>query len=494
MRTCAWILILLFAGLPLLGLISPVNETADVNYEGFLDSSGLGIAQHDALTELDLGISTSQVSGRSAGTQFNNSAGGNSEDIGHAIVVDSNGNAYVTGFFKQIATFGSTSVTSYGGTDIFVAKLTPTGTWDWVTKAGSTSDDESKDIEIDSNGDLTITGYCSGNSTFGTIDLTCDASYQDIIVAKINQTGSWQWAIASNQTSGYYVSGEGLAIDSNDDIFITGHTDAGKIGNTPVFNSIFVSKVLSNGTWGDSVYFSTSGGYSSNKGLALDLNSNGEIFVTGQFVATITIDGNSITSSGSTDIFVAKFHSNLTNIWLVKAGGSETSYGDSGAAIAVDSNGDAYLTGSIDEEAAFGSTTLYASSKDIFFAKILANGTWDWATTNSSSSGASWGTDVLINTNGEIIFSGRFNQIDWWTTTKSGHSFVASLNSSGTYQWAAGIGTDYLNGISIDNNGLIYASGVDYNWFPSNILVHVFDGANPDSDTYPSGFDNCPTI
>ncbi|MGY8755189.1 MAG: hypothetical protein ACKVIR_05810 [Candidatus Poseidoniales archaeon] len=494
MRTCAWILILLFAGLPLLGLISPPNETADANYEGFLDSSGLGIAQHDALTELDLGISSSQVSGRAAGTQFDNSAGGNSEDRGQAIVVDSNGNAYVTGFFKQIATFGSTSVTSYGGKDIFVAKLTPTGTWDWVTKAGSTSDDESKDIEIDSNGDLTITGYCSGNSTFGSIDVTCDATYQDIIVAKINQTGSWQWAIASNQTSGYYASGEGLAIDSNDDIFITGHTDAGKIGNTSVFNSIFVSKVLSNGTWGDSVYFSASNGYSSNKGLALDLNSNGEIFVTGQFLSTITIDGNSITSSGHTDIFVAKFHANLTNIWLVKAGGSETSYGDSGAAIAVDSNGDAYLTGSIDEEAAFGSTTLYASSKDIFFAKILANGTWDWATTNSSSSGTSWGTDVLINTNGEIIFSGKYSNIDWWTTTKSGYGFVASLNSSGTYQWAGGMYDAEVNGISIDNNGLIYASGTEDENGHYDIAVRVFDGANPDSDTYPSGFDNCPTI
>lgn len=44
-------------------------------------------------------------------------------DYGRGIAVDSSGNCYVTGNFYGTATFGSTSLTSSGGSDIFVAKL-----------------------------------------------------------------------------------------------------------------------------------------------------------------------------------------------------------------------------------------------------------------------------------------------------------------------------------------------------------------------------------
>ena len=67
---------------------------------------------------------------------FFKSAGGISSDIGTGISVDSLGNVYVTGYFSENATFGSTILTSNGGSDIFVAKLDVSGSWKWVIKAG----------------------------------------------------------------------------------------------------------------------------------------------------------------------------------------------------------------------------------------------------------------------------------------------------------------------------------------------------------------------
>ena len=64
-------------------------------------------------------------------------AGGNDWDEGYGIAVDLIGNAYVTGHFKGTATFGSTSLTSSEHSDIFIAKLSRSGSWQWAVKAGT---------------------------------------------------------------------------------------------------------------------------------------------------------------------------------------------------------------------------------------------------------------------------------------------------------------------------------------------------------------------
>jgi len=68
-------------------------------------------------------------------------AGGTIDDYGNSIAVDANGNIYVTGRFYGSSTFGTTNLTSSGGSDIFVAKLDINGNWLWAKKAGGTSDD-----------------------------------------------------------------------------------------------------------------------------------------------------------------------------------------------------------------------------------------------------------------------------------------------------------------------------------------------------------------
>ena len=53
--------------------------------------------------------------------------GGTSDDVGERIAVDSSGNSYITGFFKETVDFGGGDVTSAGGADIFVLKLNSSG-------------------------------------------------------------------------------------------------------------------------------------------------------------------------------------------------------------------------------------------------------------------------------------------------------------------------------------------------------------------------------
>ena len=67
-------------------------------------------------------------------------AGGSADDYGYAIASDGSGGAVVTGDFTGRATFGSTTLTSSGGYDVFVAHVSSAGAIDWAVKAGGSSD------------------------------------------------------------------------------------------------------------------------------------------------------------------------------------------------------------------------------------------------------------------------------------------------------------------------------------------------------------------
>ncbi len=120
-------------------------------------------------------------------------AGGTSEEWGIGVAVDSNGNSYVTGFYQESATFGTITLTSSGGNDIFVAKLDSNGNWLWAKQAGGTSYDEGVSIAVDTNGNSYVTGDFSGSATFGTTTLTSSGE-GDIFVAKMDISGNWLWA------------------------------------------------------------------------------------------------------------------------------------------------------------------------------------------------------------------------------------------------------------------------------------------------------------
>ena len=112
-------------------------------------------------------------------------AGGTSNESGKSIAVDDNGNSYVTGYFYGSATFGTTTLTSSGDYDIFVAKLDSNGNWLWAKQAGGTSSDYTNDIAVDANGNIYVTGEIFEESAiFGTTTLN-SSGFIDIFVAKL---------------------------------------------------------------------------------------------------------------------------------------------------------------------------------------------------------------------------------------------------------------------------------------------------------------------
>jgi len=379
-------------------------------------------------------------------------AGGASNDESYNIAVDANGNSYVTGNFTGSATFGSTTLTSSGYNDIFVAKLDINGNWLWAKQAGGADYDEGKSIAVDANGNCYITGSFRGSATFGTTTLT-SSSWDDIFVAKLDNNGNWLWV---KQAGGWYYDdyGFGIAVDANGNSYVTGSSDW----------DIFVAKLDSNGYW---FWTKQAGGTGTDMGFGIAVDANGNSYVTGNFTGSATFGTTTLTSSGDYDIFVAQLDSFGNWLWAKKAGGTNYDWCNS---IAVDTNGNSYVTGDFRGSATFGSTILTSDSdnyEEILIAKLDSNGNWLWAK-QAGGIGNDEGYGITVDANGNSYITGCFYSSSATfgntTLTSSGYNniFVAKLDSNGNWLWAKQAGgaiDDCGYDIALDANGNSYVTG-----------------------------------
>ena len=394
-------------------------------------------------------------------------AGGTDYDFGHSIAVDANGNNYVTGSFSGSSTFGTTTLTSSGDKDIFVAKIDHNGNWLWANQAGGISYDYGRGIAVDDNGNSYITGEFEESATFGTTTLTSSGSY-DIFVAKLDSSGNWLWA---KQAWGIGEDvGFSIAVDAKGNSYITGvFIESANFGTTTLTSSgdydIFVAKLDINGNW---LWAKQAGGTSDDYGNGIAVDTNGNSYVTGYFSESATFGTTTLTSSGDIDIFVAKLDSSGNWLWANQAGGTNCDYGHG---IAVDDNGNSYIIGNFLESANFGITTLTSSGYyDIFVAKLDINGNWLWAKQAGGTS-YDFGNSIAVDTNRNVYVTGFFysSSCSFGTITLINSSseyidiFVAKLDINGNWLWAkqaGGTSDDCGYGITVDVNGNSYITGI----------------------------------
>ncbi|MFO7659562.1 MAG: SBBP repeat-containing protein [Candidatus Cloacimonadaceae bacterium] len=112
-------------------------------------------------------------------------AGGSNNEAAYGITADNNGYAYITGRFAESAHFGTTTLTSAGGWDVFVAKLDMSGNWLWAKRAGSTTQDVGNGIAADDSGNCYVAGYFGNTAYFGSEQLISVGDY-DVFVAKVS--------------------------------------------------------------------------------------------------------------------------------------------------------------------------------------------------------------------------------------------------------------------------------------------------------------------
>ncbi|GAB3163440.1 SBBP repeat-containing protein [Telluribacter humicola] len=355
------------------GLLSDQGSSIALDEQGnffvtgyFSGTATFGTQSLTSNGNLDIFMSKYNTNGE---VQWVRGAGGTGGDGGSGIAVDKSGNPYITGSFRETTTFGSTSFTSRGENDVFVAKYSSNGEVLWAQQAGGASYDGGNSIAIDDSGNAYIIGDYDLDAIFGTFTLTSVISRISIdqFIAKYSSTGEVLWA--RRGSIGY---GTGIAVDRSGNIYATGSVYIG------AFNpEIDLVKYNTNGDVQWSRFLGAMGLNETGADIAVD--NSGNVYVIGKTESSqigivertstglVGVTINQVHYGGD-DIFVAKLDGNGDVQWTRSAGGAGNDYG---LGIAVDEHGTAYSTGSFEGTATFGTTTLTSGGEgDIFLAKF----------------------------------------------------------------------------------------------------------------------------
>jgi hypothetical protein len=166
-----------------------------------------------------------------------------------AIDIDNLGNCYVTGYYHGSINLGSNSITSTSGVgnEVFIAKCDLNGNFVWVNE--STGTGSSRHISLDENGIIYVSGTYLNTLTFGSTSITSIGG-SDIFVAAINPTGTFIWAnsyggIQADYIGGMKVRSNGIYLSGYfSDIIYFGNSIS-LLANSTVKYDVFVSKLSS---------------------------------------------------------------------------------------------------------------------------------------------------------------------------------------------------------------------------------------------------------
>src|SRR6266700_386271 len=366
--------------------------------------------------------------------------GGSFEDEGSGIAVDAAGNAYVTGMTASInfpTTPGAFNTTNGQFPAAFVTKLDPAGsTLVYSTYLGGSGDDRGRGIAVDSQGNAYVTGATLSTdfpTTVGAFQ-TASRGSAESFVTKLDPTGST--LVYSTYLGGTgQDNSAGIAVDTLGQAYVTGTTASPDFPTTPgAFQPAFAGPgPTPNGIGGDAfvtkldpsgstlVYSTYLRGGGPDVGSGITVDAPGNIYVTGatnsiNFPTTAGAFQQNSGGGSSNDAFVAKLDPKalgpLSLVYSTFLGGSGP---DRGSGIAVDANGNAYVTG-------------------------VANSA-DFPTTAGAF---------------QPIFGGG----------GSGDAFVAKVNPTALgplslvySSYLGGVGLDEGNGIAVDANGNAYVIG-----------------------------------
>jgi hypothetical protein len=305
--------------------------------------------------------------------QWATRAGGTEQVEGRSVSALPDGSAIITGHFEGTATFGATTLTSTGGDDGFVAKIDADGTWEWATRAGGSSSARSLSVSALGDGSAIVTGFFHGTASFGTTSIT-SAGGSDAFIAKVGADGSWQWVTRAGGAN--HVGGQSVSALSDGGAVLVGRFQGtasfgGTVLTTAAVVDVFAAKVGADGAW---QWATHSGVTSYAYGEAVSALADGSAILTGYFGGTAAFGTTPVTSAGGSDAFIAKTDANGTWQWAARAGGANSAEGRSvsslgdGSAILT-----GYFQG---VAAFGPTSLISSGGSDAFAAKINRSGGW----------------------------------------------------------------------------------------------------------------------
>ncbi len=349
----------------------------------------------------------------------------------HMVVHQTTGDISLCGYYSGSSAFGGKDLNSGGeASQAFLMRLNSAGAVKWIREIQGTGVQRAFGTAVDGSGNSYVIGESTGSAVIqgGANDamaLAQGGTY--MFVAKYSADGDLLWArtgVCVDENSIGEVSGSAVTVDTSGNVYATGwFMDSVSFGEEPekqysgsIFpTNIFVTKYDATGEveWVRAV---TDSDRCRIHGVAAAGAES--VTIAGEFSGTASFDVNhTITSSGDSDVFIARYSAAGAVQWARKAGGAGA---DSAYGLAMDSTGTTVVSGRIARGAAdFGEGVEVAGSGDGsgFVARYDSLGTPSWAVVlggagGSEARGVSLGQSGIIAVtgafSGEVVFPGKY--------------------------------------------------------------------------------------
>ena len=415
---------------------------------------------------------------------FSTYLGGGGTDYGFDIVLDSSGDAYVTGKTdsSDFPAKGTYQPINTGQDDAFVTKLSGSGkSLVYSTYFGGSDNDYGYSLAVDSSGNSYVTGY-TYSSDFPLLN-----PFQDTYF------GGWEGFVTKLSPSGNaleystYLGGEKndigyrIAVDPKGSAYIGGHTFSGDFPTKDAYQGTlnrladgFVAKLSPAGD--DLVYSTYIGGSGNDFTNGMSIDPSGSAYVTGYTSSADFPTRNAFqaTHGGGWDVFVAKIAAaGKTLDYSTYLGGSGN---DHAYRTAVDATGNVYvggLTYSTDFPTRNAYQGILGGLADGFVAKLSPAGNVLVYSTYIGGSGYDYANGMNINSSGNAYVTGDTNSTDFPTenayqeTLAGGwDGFVAKFSVTGDdliySTYLGGEANDVGFGITVDTAGDAYVTGITF--------------------------------
>lgn len=363
---------------------------------------------------------------------FSTHLGGSRSSSGQGIAVDAAGNIYVTGD-TNATDFPSAKAAQRkhgGSTDIFVTKLSPDGSRIlYSTFIGGSGDDVGYAIAVDSAGNAFITG---------------DTSSKDFPVKNPQQKN------------------------------MAGMFDAIAFKLSPNGSEILYSTYL--------------GGSQGDRGDAIAIDAAGNAYITGYTYSTDFPVAHPIQTAftdGNVHCFVTKLDATGSTLAYSTYLGGGDDRPDQATGIAVDSGGNAYVTGYTNSVKfpSVNSIQKFVGPTDVFVTKINAAGTEFVYSTHIGGNADDEGMAIAVDASGSAYVTGETESVDFPTTPGAYSTKCKAVPTPGRMRQLCSGGDVFVSKLSPDGSKLVYSTFINGTGFEVGRGI----GVDPSGNAYVVG-------
>lgn len=359
------------------------------------------------------------------------------------VAVGANGGVVLTGIFDSTVKLENETFTSNGGIDSYVAAYSPTGLQKWALPFGGAGNDEIIRVAVGPDGSIVLVVWFEGAVDFGG-GVVKSAGKTDTALVKLTAYGKFEWALPIGTFEDEYPST--VAIDAQGNIFVVGSYSQPMTIEGQTISPVGGSDIylLSFTRSGQLRWAKTIGADSADGASGLAADGTGNVYVTGYFSGTMQPNATTKVTAlkKGSDAFISSYDTLGEFRWIVKMGSDATNDRLMDVAVGTDR---VVVVGQSGSLGTLGNAPVGEPGQLGVVASLDLKGGLQWVKPFAIKYQGT-ALEAAVKPDGRIVLGGYTDMVSVFNaeptaTNEFATGFVATLDRDGTALWAKMFGS-----------------------------------------------------